>query len=680
MISLNDGSMVNCTVTGNLVTEESKFPHRGGMNILTAMAWEKKENLLLAGDAGGSLHFYHFKAQKTRAVATTYGEVKQVKFCPSRTQPRYFLALFSEGLGVWEGDQSEPISFIPFSAPKEGEKDNRVIMIDWVGPESPLCAMYDGSLRVTDLQLRQSTSSFLSYPQSEKIPSPHILSYRETLIFKTLLQHQPWNEKYSLTAVSGDFSSSEDLIALMAAQQFDLLPSKFVNTALNLQGTTNQMGKTFGDDKSMFGGGFYGTKCQLIIPSITAHRCLLTAEYLGDKTEIDFWRLVMYYMNHCDEDEEDPLSKSSAQEKEKEEKEKEKEKNRDKSIREITKRKDDFIFGDLDNSNLLDEKNPKSNSSLRDSFHLPSFSPVKTPSSNRRGTSKNFDYPETDVISKSKTLIPQETATGKLPDSIKTLPLYFDVVCDTVEVRHQQLELAALHESISTTYDQTQRAIQQNVYLGQHERAIQLLLETPSNTPNFKADALKACLIAALKSPDALKNTIKLVATNFIANTELFEGVQLLSLIGNGLEACTYLQAYGHWQTAAILAKSTLKKREREIVLRRWADNLQKIGELEKAIQIDVSLRDYHEVLQSFLGYGFYEQAALFLEVCQEHDLPILKTGQFKTMAFTVWNSYAKYLQELGFDKAVHYYEALAQKVQQELQDEHKSIFGAQGQ
>lgn len=33
------------------------------------------------------------------------------------------------------------------------------------------------------------------------------------------------------------------------------------------------------------------------------------------------------------------------------------------------------------------------------------------------------------------------------------------------------------------------------------------------------------------------------------------EGVQLLSLIDKGLDACRYLQTYGQWEQAAWLAK-----------------------------------------------------------------------------------------------------------------------------
>ena len=49
---------------------------------------------------------------------------------------------------------------------------------------------------------------------------------------------------------------------------------------------------------------------------------------------------------------------------------------------------------------------------------------------------------------------------------------------------------------------------------------------------------------------------IQLVATNFIANNDLMNGVELLTLIGRGAEACAYLQTHGQWEQAAALAKA----------------------------------------------------------------------------------------------------------------------------
>lgn len=83
--------------------------------------------------------------------------------------------------------------------------------------------------------------------------------------------------------------------------------------------------------------------------------------------------------------------------------------------------------------------------------------------------------------------------------------------------------------------------------------------------------------MATIRSSGASQSTIKLVATNLIANGRLsgnwhpsfiggdalsicclcvdVEGVQLLCLIDKGLDACRYLQSYDEWDQAAWLAK-----------------------------------------------------------------------------------------------------------------------------
>ena len=69
----------------------------------------------------------------------------------------------------------------------------------------------------------------------------------------------------------------------------------------------------------------------------------------------------------------------------------------------------------------------------------------------------------------------------------------------------------------------------------------------------------RACLVASIRSSGASQSTIKLVATNLIANGKLSEGVQQLCLIDKGLDACRYLQTYGEWYQAAWLAKVSSK-------------------------------------------------------------------------------------------------------------------------
>lgn len=107
--------------------------------------------------------------------------------------------------------------------------------------------------------------------------------------------------------------------------------------------------------------------------------------------------------------------------------------------------------------------------------------------------------------------------------------------------------------------------------LGQKEKAIELLLETPPESPNFHHDSLKAAVIAASISPETFQNTLKMVATNHIVNGNIDEGVQFLCLIGKSFEACRYLQGYDRWTDAVWLAKISLPEDECSVILKHWA-------------------------------------------------------------------------------------------------------------
>lgn len=57
--------------------------------------------------------------------------------------------------------------------------------------------------------------------------------------------------------------------------------------------------------------------------------------------------------------------------------------------------------------------------------------------------------------------------------------------------------------------------------LPQTDRAVQLLLETSADNPSYYCDSLKACLVTTITSSGPSQSTIKLVATNMIANGKL---------------------------------------------------------------------------------------------------------------------------------------------------------------
>ena len=73
-------------------------------------------------------------------------------------------------------------------------------------------------------------------------------------------------------------------------------------------------------------------------------------------------------------------------------------------------------------------------------------------------------------------------------------------------------------------------------FTGNREKAIELLLETSPDHPNFYngtnylkfllilPDALKACLLASASGGDIFHNTVKLVASSLLARNQLTAG------------------------------------------------------------------------------------------------------------------------------------------------------------
>ncbi|KAF3842420.1 hypothetical protein F7725_024371 [Dissostichus mawsoni] len=152
------------------------------------------------------------------------------------------------------------------------------------------------------------------------------------------------------------------------------------------------------------------------------------------------------------------------------------------------------------------------------------------------------------------------------------------------------------------------------VHLQETDRAVQLLLETSADNSSYYCDSLKACLVTTITSSGPSQSTIKLVATNMIANGKLAEGVQLLCLIDKAADACRYLQTYGEWNRAAWLAKVRLNPAESSDVLKRWAEHLcsPQVNQKSKAILVLLSLGCFYKYARLLRSLGLREGAALW--------------------------------------------------------------------
>ncbi|XP_077868471.1 WD repeat-containing protein 11 [Saccoglossus kowalevskii] len=249
----------------------------------------------------------------------------------------------------------------------------------------------------------------------------------------------------------------------------------------------------------------------------------------------------------------------------------------------------------------------------------------------------------------------------------------YDILCDNQSYQRYQLDRVHLHDNKRTSYEHTQKVAENFMLLGQTDRAVQLYLETDSDNDNYYVDSLRACLVATIRSSGASQSTIKLVATSLIANGKLSEGVQLLSLIEKGLDACRYLQTYGEWQQAVWLAKSTLNYVECCEVLKRWADNLclPEVNQKSKAVLVMISLGLFHKALELLYSMHYFDRAALFADSCAEFGL-LPETEETKKLVSAIYLEYAHILSSIGNRKAAaHYCNKSAEKgehLQQELE------------
>lgn len=166
------------------------------------------------------------------------------------------------------------------------------------------------------------------------------------------------------------------------------------------------------------------------------------------------------------------------------------------------------------------------------------------------------------------------------------------------------------------------------------------------------------------------------------------EGVQLLSLIDKGLDACRYLQAYGQWEQAAWLAKvhmcditiattmllqSSLCDRDCADVFMRWVDHLASptVNQRVKALLILLSIGHFQRVIETLHNMRYITHAALFAEACLQYG--ILQTDQSQTTVLleTVYGDYARYLHSIGFSRAMRHYCSVAGPTGTKLLDQY---------
>ncbi|XP_053189028.1 WD repeat-containing protein 11 [Scomber japonicus] len=251
------------------------------------------------------------------------------------------------------------------------------------------------------------------------------------------------------------------------------------------------------------------------------------------------------------------------------------------------------------------------------------------------------------------------------------LDICHDVLCESSYFQKFQLDRVHLQEVKRSSYEHTKKCADQLLLLGQTDRAVQLLLETSADNSSYYCDSLKACLVTTITSSGPSQSTIKLVATNMIANGKLAEGVQLLCLIDKAADACRYLQTYGEWNRAAWLAKVRLNPAESSDVLKRWAEHLcsPQVNQKSKAILVLLSLGCFYKVGEMLHSMRHFDRAALFIEACLKYGLMEANDSSNKLIE-AAFLDYARLLRQLGLREGAALWASRAGSAGEQLMEE----------
>uniref|UniRef100_A0A3Q3W4A3 WD repeat-containing protein 11 n=1 Tax=Mola mola TaxID=94237 RepID=A0A3Q3W4A3_MOLML len=261
------------------------------------------------------------------------------------------------------------------------------------------------------------------------------------------------------------------------------------------------------------------------------------------------------------------------------------------------------------------------------------------------------------------------------PAAQNHLDICHDVLCESSYFQKFQLDRVHLQEVKRSSYEHTKKCADQLLLLGQTDRAVQLLLETSADNPSYYCDSLKACLVTTITSSGPSQSTIKLVATNMIANGKLAEGVQLLCLIDKAADACRYLQTYGEWNRAAWLAKVRLSPSESSDVLKRWAEHLcsPQVNHKSKAILVLLSLGCFYKVGEMLHSMRQFDRTALFLEACLKYGVMEANDSSnilFENVVVAAFLDYARLLRSLGLREGAALWASRAGTAGEQLMEE----------
>ncbi|CAG2111089.1 unnamed protein product [Medioppia subpectinata] len=195
VVTNTTGELYHFSIEGNIVKEITCIPPDTEMSAnITCIAW--KSDQVLLGDAVGNLNVWDLKKKVSRIEPTHRGPIKKMRFGPGRGNMK-FLMQYNDGVDIWDTKDFK------LNAQLKHPRDMnfKVVDIDWAASDRPVLCTSEGTVLVTDMKLRQYSSSMsellanqtdTEYNDLNSV-NFYMLSSMSRFIFKSKLFLNEWN-------------------------------------------------------------------------------------------------------------------------------------------------------------------------------------------------------------------------------------------------------------------------------------------------------------------------------------------------------------------------------------------------------------------------------------------------------------------------------------------------------
>jgi len=241
-------------------------------------------------------------------------------------------------------------------------------------------------------------------------------------------------------------------------------------------------------------------------------------------------------------------------------------------------------------------------------------------------------------------------------DKLNSVPLAkkYDFLADKETFLERQEELYRLHTARAVSRHDRMRLTAGMLCQGNTDAAVSMLMEADLETDtNNMTDQLLACLIQSTANADTSQSEsiIKMVATNFVSEGKMWEGVQLLVLIGKVKDACSYLWSGGYHDQSLVVGRCLLEEKEWKELVMKYSEHQISSGNLDTGILSLIAADQHSQALKWLLSSKMVDVALKLMSLLKMTGVQVDKDVEEQVLTESV-----KMMADLEFKQGFDFY------------------------